>query len=245
MKMSWGRSGLSATPSLPSPGGKRALTSGHRTLPPASAPGVRVAAAPRQFQTRWMIAVAGLVLLGGLAVLYALPQYTKHETVVVMARDVKMGQTITSADVMPADVSVGDQLAVVRPGDRTLGRTALTDLSKGSILSPAQVGDGSPGVAAGQNLVPVRLKLGQRPTQALTPGQAVLAVPAPLDPTSQGGAALTQLAPFSATVAAAGDPDPSTGDVVVDLQVASGDAVGLARAAATGSVTLVVVPGKP
>ena len=191
-----------------------------------------------------MIAVAGLVLLGGLAVLYALPQYTKHETVVVMARDVKMGQTITSADVMPADVSVGDQLAVVRPGDRTL-RTALTDLSKGSILSPAQVGDGSPGVAAGQNLVPVRLKLGQRPTQALTPGQAVLAVPAPLDPTSQGGAALTQLAPFSATVAAAGDPDPSTGDVVVDLQVASGDAVGLARAAATGSVTLVVVPGKP
>ena len=62
-------------------------------------------------------------MVTGLAVLYALPQYTRHETVVVMARDVKMGQTITSADVMPADVSVGDQLAVVRPGDRTLGRT--------------------------------------------------------------------------------------------------------------------------
>jgi len=86
------------------------------------------------------------------------------------------------------------------------------------------------------------LKLGQRPTQALIPGQSVLAVPAPLDPTSQGGSALTLLAPFSATVSSAGDPDPSTGDVIVDLQVASGDAVGLARAAATGSVTLVVVP---
>ncbi len=73
-----------------------------------AAPAVKVAAAPRQFQTRWMIAVAGLVLVGGLAVLYALPQYTRHETVVVMARDVKMGQTITSADVMPADVSVGE-----------------------------------------------------------------------------------------------------------------------------------------
>ncbi len=209
-------------------------------------PAVKVAAAPRQFQTRWMIAVAVLVLVGGLGVLYALPQYTKHETVVAVARDVKMGQTITSADVMPADVSVGEQLAVVRPGDRTLGRTALTDLSKGSILSPAQVGDGSPGLAAGQDLVPVRLRLGQRPTRALIAGQSVLAVPAPLDPTSQGGAALTQLAPFSATVSSAGDPDPSTGDVVVDLQVASGDAVGLARAAATGSVTLVIVPaGKP
>ncbi len=207
------------------------------------APAGRVAAAPRQFQTRWMVAVALLVLLGGLGVLYALPHYAGHEAVVVMARDVKMGQTITAADVMTADVSVGDQLAVVRPTDRTLDRTAMTDLAKGSILSPAQVGDGSPGLAAGRNLVPVRLKLGQRPTQALAPGQAVLAVPAPLDPTSQGGAALTQLAPFTATVASAGDPDPSTGDVVVDLQVAATDAVGLARAAATGSVTLVVVPG--
>ncbi len=212
-------------------------------LPGLPSPAVRVAAAPRQFQTRWMIGVVLLVLLGGLTVLYALPGYTGHETVVVMAQDVKMGQVITSADVMTADVSVGNQLAVVRPSDRTLGRTAMTDLSKGSILSPAQVGDGAPGLGAGQNLVPVRLKLGQRPTQALTPGQAVLAVPAPLDPTSPGGAALTQLAPFTATVASAGDPDPSTGDVVVDLRVAAGSAVGLARAAATGSVTLVVLPG--
>ena len=203
---------------------------------------MKVAAAPRQFQTRWLIAVALLVLFGGLAVLYALPNYTGHETVVVMAQDVKMGHTITSADVTTADVSVGNQLAVVRPSDRTLGRTAMTDLSKGSILSPAQVGDGAPGLAAGQTLVPVRLKLGQRPTQVLTPGQAVLAVPAPLDPTSQGGTVLTQLAPFRATVASVGDSDPSTGDVVVDLRVAAGSAVGLARAAATGSVTLVVLP---
>lgn len=134
-------------------------------------PAVKVAAAPRQFQTRWMLSVAVLVLVGGLGVLYALPQYTKHESVVTVARDVKMGQTIGSADVMPADVSVGEQLAVVRPGDRTVGRTALSDLFKGSILSPAQVGDVSPGLGAGQDLVPVRLRLGQRPTRALTPAR--------------------------------------------------------------------------
>jgi len=225
----------------PSPNTLPGVTAEDETALPRAA--VKVAAAPRQFQTRWMVAVALLVLLGGLGVLYALPHYAGHEAVVVMARDVKMGQTITAADVVTADVSVGDQLAVVRPTDRTLDRTALTDLAKGSILSPAQVGDRSPGLAAGRNLVPVRLKLGQRPTQALVMGQAVLAVPAPLDPSSQGGSALTQLAPFTATVASAGDPDPSTGDVVVDVQVAATDAVGLARAAATGSVTLVVVPG--
>lgn len=225
------------------PGSNTADGSPGAELPGLPSPAVKVAAAPRQFQTRWLIAVVLLVLFGGLAVLYALPSYTGHETVVVMAQDVKMGHTITSADVTTADVSVGNQLAVVRPTDRTLNRIAMTDLAKGSILSPAQVGDGAPGLVAGQNLVPVRLKLGQRPTQALIPGQAVLAVPAPLDPTSGGGVALTQLAPFTATVASAGDPDPSTGDVVVDLQVAAGSAVGLARAAATGSVTLVVLPG--
>ena len=240
--MKTNREGMLPSPQMrPSSAGSHAAAGSDQGLPSPS-PAVKVAAAPRQFQTRWLLAVALLVLLGGLAVLYALPQYTGRETVVVMARDVKMGQTITSADVAPADVSVGDQLAVVRPGDRTLGRTALTDLVKGSILSPAQVGDGPPGLAAGQNVVPVRLKLGQRPTQALAPGQAVLAVPAPPDPSSLGGAVLSQVSPFTATVAASGDPDPSTGDVVVDLQVGAGDAVALARAAATGSITLVVVP---
>ena len=242
MRRTWGRSPAPATSEMPAVESNRGAARGSRALPLAAPTGVKVAAPPRQFQTRWMIAAALLVLLGGLGVLYALPVYAKHEAVVVLVQDVKMGQTITSSDVTTADVSVGDQLAVVRPSDRTLGRTALTDLVKGSILSPAQVGEGQPDLVPGRDLVPVRLKLGQRPTQALTAGQSVLAVAAPLDPTSQGGAVLTQLAPFTATVAAAGDPDPSTGDVVVDLQVASGDAVGLARAAATGSVTLVIVP---
>lgn len=207
-----------------------------------AAPAPKVAAAPRQFQTRWMIAVAAVVLLGGLVVLYALPQYTKHTPVIVMARDVRMGSTITAADVTTADVSVGDQVEVVHPEDGTLGRTALADLPRGSILSPGQVGAART-LSAGQNVVPVRLKLGQRPQQGLTSGQAVLAVPAPPDPSSPAGSALTQLQPFKATVVSSGDPDPATGDVVVDVRVAEADAVGLARVAATGSVTLVVLPG--
>ena len=48
---------------------------------------------------------------------------------------------------------------------------------------------------------------------------------------------------MKASVASAGEPDPATGDVVVDLRVPDGDAVSLARIAATGSLTLVLLPG--
>lgn len=94
---------------------------------------------------------------------------------------------------------------------------------------------------AGQVLVPARLTLGQRPQQGLSFGQVVLAVPAPADPASPGGAALLAAAPIRATVASCGEPDPASGDVVVDLRVPQGEAVALARAAATGSLTLVVL----
>ncbi len=208
----------------------------------APPPAVKVAAAPRQLQLRWLIGVAALVLLGGLLLLYAVPLYSQHTSVVVMARDVKVGATLTAADVATADVSVGDQVAVVHPQDGVLGKTALSDLPAGSLLSPRLVGD-APTLANGQNLVPVRLKLGQRPELGLSAGQAVLAVPAPADPNSPGGAKLVQVQPIGATVVSSGQPDPATGDVVVDLRVPQADAVGLARAAATGSVTLVLLPG--
>lgn len=206
------------------------------------APAVKVAAAPRQLQTRWLIGVAAFILLGGLTLLYAVPLYSRHTSVVVMARDVQIGSTLTAGDVTTADVSVGDQVAVVHPQDGILGKTALTDLRRGSLLSPGLVGD-APLLADGQDLVPIRVKLGQRPQQGLTPGQAVLAVPAPQDPTSPGGTALTSAQPFRATVASFGQPDPATGDVVVDVRVPAADAVGLARAAGTGSVTLVALSG--
>jgi hypothetical protein len=218
------------------------LPSSSRQAGPHKAPELKVAAAPRQFQSRWLIGVAALILVGGLLLLYAVPQYTGHTTVVVMARDVQVGSTLTSADVTTADVSVGTQVAVVHPQDGVLGKTALTDLPAGSLLSPRQVGD-APTLTAGQDLVPVRVKLGQRPERGLTAGELVMVVPAPVDPTSPGGATLLAVEPIKATVVSVGEPDPATGDVVVDLQVPQGSAVALARAAATGSVTLVVLGG--
>lgn len=210
---------------------------------PRPAPPQRVAAAPRQLQTRWLVAAAVMVLLGGAVLLYAVPLYAGHTTVVVLARDVKMGSTLTAADLTTSDVSVSPQVAVVHPQDQALiGKTALTDLSAGAVLSPRQIGE-APTLAAGQQVVPVRLKLGQRPERGLATGQLVLAVPAPADPAAPVGVTLSQAQPVRASVASAGEPDPATGDVVVDLRVPDSDAVSLARIAATGSLTLVLLPG--
>ncbi len=223
--------------------GPNTVTTGPDTASPRPAPAPKVAAAPRQLQTRWLVAVAVLVLLGGAVMLYAVPLYSGHTTVVVMTRDVKMGTILSAADLTTADVAVGPQVAVVHPQDGVLlGKTALNDLSRGAILSPRQVGD-APVLASGQQLVPVRLKLGQRPQQGLSAGQQVLAVPAPADPSSPVAQALSKAQPVQATVVSAGEPDSATGDVVVDLRVPDGDAIALARSAATGALTLVLLPG--
>lgn len=206
-----------------------------------AAPAPRVAAAPRQLQTRWLVAVVAVVLLGGVLLLYAVPLYAGRSPVLVLARDVKAGASLTAADVTTAEVSVGEQVTVVHPQDGVLGKTALADLPAGSLLSPRLVGE-SAAVTAGQVLVPVRAKLGQRPQQGLSFGQQVLAVPAPEDPSSPAGQALAQAAPIRASVVSAAEPDPTTGDVVVDLRVPDKDAVGLARAAATRSVMLLLLP---
>jgi len=214
------------------------LTAGPETSRPRPAPAPKAAAAPRQLQTRWLVAVAVLVLLGGAVMLYAVPLYSGHTMVVVVARDVKMRTILSAADLTTAEVAVGPQVAVVHPQDGVLlGKTALNDLSSGAILSPRQVGD-APVLASGQQLVPVRLKLGQRPQQGLSAGQQVLAVPAPADPSSPVAQALSKAQPVQATVVSAGDPDPATGDVVVDLRVPDSDALALTRNAATGALAL-------
>ena len=201
-----------------------------------------MAPTPRQWQPRWLLGVAAFVAAGGLLVGYALPAYVHREPVVVLARDVPAGAVLAAGDLSTTDVSVDPGVAVVRPGDGVLGKTALVDLSAGSVLSPAQVGS-APSLTPGHTVVPLRLTLGQHPQAGLRPGALVLAVPAPADPSGAAAAAVAQAQPVTATVVGVGDADPATGDVVVDVRVGDPDAVRLARVAATGSITLLALPG--
>ncbi len=205
-------------------------------------PGVRVAAAPRQWRPKTVLVAALLVLLGGLGAAWAVPTLTGRVEVLLVGHDVRTGTVLTAAELTKASMSVDPRASVVRlsEADTVLGQTVLRDLSAGSVLSPADVGTPT-GLSRGQRLVPLPLKPEQVPARGLAPGDRLLVVPAPT------GAAVPvpgvqDATPVNAVVIATGAADPATGISVVDVSCADNDAVPLAKLAASGAVAVVVFP---
>jgi hypothetical protein len=207
-------------------------------------PAVRAAAAPRQWKPRQVLLAVLVVVLGGLVSMWAVSSYAHRDRVLVIAQNVAVGHKITVDDLAGADLSVDPRVAAftVEQQDQVIGQVALVDLAKGTLVNPSQVGQ-SQLLTAGQVLVPLQLKPGQLPAVGLAPGQRVLLVATSADtaqPAPTGGGA----DPIEATVAESGVPDPSTGVSVVDVRVPQEAGVSLARMAAGGSVTVVVLaPG--
>jgi hypothetical protein len=185
-----------------------------------------------------------VVILGGLVSMWAVSSYAHRDRVLVIAQDVTVGHKFTVDDLAGADLSVDPRVAVfmVAQQDQVIGKVALVDLAKGTLVNPSQVGQ-SQGLTAGQVLVPLQLKPGQLPSVGVAPGQRVLLVATPVD-AGQGPALGSPTAPIEATVAESGEPDASTGVTVVDVRVPQDVGVSLARIAASGNVTVVVLaPG--
>ena len=159
-----------------------------------------------------------------------------------MAQNVAVGHKLTVNDLAGADLSVDPRVAaftVEQQGD-VIGKVALVNLAKGTLVNPSQVGQ-SQVLTAGQVLVPLQLKPGQLPAVGLVPGQRVLLVATPAD-TAQAAPAGGGADPIEASVAESGVPDPSTGVTVVDVRVPQDAGASLARMAAGGNVTVVVLP---
>lgn len=211
------------------------------TVPPP--PAARVAAAPRQWRMRSILAAAMIVLLGGLVLAWAVPAYSKRDQVLVLAQDVRAGETLTAGDLVRADLSIGPPISAVKlaDADQVLGRMALSDLPKGAVLTRGQVGT-SRGLAQGQVLVPLPLKAGRLPARGVGPGQQVLVVPAPESLDAPAAKAISGTAPIRATVVESGTMDPSSGVTVVDVQVPQDQGAALAQLAGTGAITLVALP---
>jgi hypothetical protein len=183
-----------------------------------------------------------VVVLGGLVSMWAVSSYAHRDRVLVIAQNVPVGHTITVDDLAGADLSVDPRVAAftVEQQGEVIGKVALVDLARGTLVNPSQVGQ-SQVLTAGQVLVPLQLKPGQLPAVGVTPGQQVLLVATPVD-TAAAAAAGGPADPIKASVAESGTPDPSTGVTVVDVRVPQNTGVSLARMAASGNVTVVVLP---
>jgi hypothetical protein len=215
------------------------LTRSTRVPPP---PVVRSAAAPRQWKPRQVLLAVLVVALGGLLSMWAVSSYAHRDRVLVIAQNVAVGHRITVDDLAGADLTLDPHVSaftVAQQGD-VIGKVALVDLAKGTLVNPSQVG-ASPLLTAGQVLVPLQLKPGQLPSVGVAPGQQVLLVATPVD-ASPGVSAGAPADPIVATVAESGEPDAATAVTVVDVRVPQDVGASLARMAAGGNLTVVVLP---
>jgi hypothetical protein len=217
---------------------------------PPPAPPVRSAAARRRTSRKSLVLSVLLVLLGGLLALAAGQMLTARTEVLAVARDVQLGSTITTEDLVVANVTSDPNLSPIPASQRfqILGMVAQVPLTRGELLTGAQVGPDS-GFATGEMLVALPLKEGQFPAGGLSPGQQVLIVATPGSTVSTSGsgapAADTDDArsqQIDATVAEVGPLNQATQVTVVDVRVSADDGVQVAELASTGNLALIVLP---
>ncbi|WP_231494108.1 SAF domain-containing protein [Nocardiopsis sp. CNT312] len=200
----------------------------------ASAPSI----APPARRRPWLI-VLGVLLITTCALAGAalVQSAGARSQVLVVARDVPMGQVVTGEDLAFAQVSADASVETVpaEQADAVIGQTALADLVPGELVTLSKV-DASALPEPGHQLVAIALRPSQLPAQGLRAGDVVQVVSTP----GEGAEVPTELpASVSATVLRVGEPDMD-GMTVVDVQTPDTDGAVLAARVATGRIALVV-----
>ena len=194
-----------------------------------------------------LAAVAVMLIVGCAAVSASLVLARDHSmSVLTVTRRVPAGQVLTTADLGTATIS-GNGLTAFDAHSRggVVGLTAAVDLLPGTLLSGAMVTrDPVPG--PGQAVVGLSLKPGLLPDAELRAGSFVmvvrLAAPtgSPVSAIDPGGDQL--LVPRARVLSETSDP--TTGGRLVSLVLDRSAAADVSRAAAAGTVSLVVIgPG--
>ncbi|WP_395111515.1 SAF domain-containing protein [Actinomadura sp. SCN-SB] len=194
--------------------------------------------------------------MAALTNVYFIHSFDRRVPVVVVARDVPVGQQISRTDLSTARVAV-DSTVLTIPAHQlaeVVGQRAAVGLRKGTLLAASEVsGQASPG--PGQALVTVPLKAAEVPhglapgwqvRVIFTPGTTAGATPAaPGSAQGQdggrGGTPAQEAGPsdVAAVVDHVGEPT-TEGTVSVSLLVTEGDSAVIARQLAAGGVALVV-----
>jgi hypothetical protein len=188
---------------------------------------------------RWMAVGVLAVCLGGLGAALLYGNLSNAHTVLVVKRTVYRDQVITAADLgaTSAVPALGVETLSSDELDTVVGRTALSDLVEGSLLSPRSFGE--PSVEAGSVRIGLRLAAGRLPSAAMAPGTEVLLVPVGRD-----GAEPPAGASVAARIATAATVLPD-GASIVDVSVPAAEGERVVRLAANEQLALVRLPGSP
>lgn len=202
---------------------------------------------PRRQRRPALIVLALLLVLVSAALTAALfLRVGGRVAVLAVARPVPVGHPITDADLAEVRISPDPALHTIPAAgrDRVVGQVATVSLLPGALVTPETLtATAVPG--PGQAVVGMALKPGQMPAEDLKSGDRVMLVRTP--PTGAGQATQpAEEASSNVLVERAqvfGARPAETGDsTVVSVVVRRSEAVTVARAQATGQVSLVLVP---
>jgi hypothetical protein len=184
-----------------------------------------------------MMLVAGVALtaLGALVAWQVYGVASQRVPVLVMARDVPVGQPLQAQDLRTVALGMDTAVQSVDAAGKStvIGKRAAVALKSGTLLSPAHVTEALV-PAPGEVVVPVALKPSRLPARGIQPGDRVVATAVSSGQAGQGAAQ-----DHPARVDRVGQPD-ADGLAVVDLVVPAAAGPALARQAAEGSVALVL-----
>jgi Flp pilus assembly protein CpaB len=201
----------------------------------------RSAARLRRVDLRVVIGLA-LLLAGVLGTVAIVQRAGQRVAVLVMARDVPVGQVISDQDVRLAELGLAPGIVTLGVGDRerVVGQVASSPLAAGQVLTPAVVTDG-PALGPGQ----VAMSLAVAPEHAaaglLRAGDrvAVVASGTPDQPDVRAGVVLPSVPVLSVLT----PPTDGGGEsrLLVSVAVTLEEAPLLARAA-QATIDLVLLP---
>ena len=210
--------------------------------PAAGVPPAREAAVRRRRRGGlWLVGVL-LVAFGGLAAAALVGRAGGRVAVLAVARTVRVGQTLSSADLVVARVPADPALRPVPAADRArvVGAVAAVELRPGTLLTRLAL-SGRRVPEPGQQLVGLPLRDGQWPARSLVAGDRVLVVPVPADQAGAAGPGAGAGEPVPATVVGLGARGED-GLTTVDVTVADGAGPALAATASTGRLAVVLLP---
>ncbi|MCI1747225.1 MAG: SAF domain-containing protein [Acidipropionibacterium sp.] len=137
-----------------------------------------------------VLVVAGVLcaVLGALGGAFAWTQASRAESVLVMTRDVPRGEELRQGDIGVVSISAGDQVQTLPASrlDGLIGRSALVDLPRGSLLGASSVGDRS--VPADAAHLGLKLAAGRVPTSPMPAGTRIRVVEVAPEGAGSGGA---------------------------------------------------------
>lgn len=205
-----------------------------RAARPATGPPVnRLAPGRRRIAVPWVL--GGLLVIVGCALGFGVlaQGLADRQPILVLARPVARGTVLTDADLAVAQIAADPGVNVVAAGDRStlVGRTLLTAMPQGSVITPDVVAPGAIDIGPGSRTVGLALEPGAYPTSSLAPGDVVSVVA-----TTAGGSILDD----SGTVLDVQPAIEGSSELLVSVVVDVTTAARIAAAAAQNQVRLVL-----